>query len=260
MNLISKLFQTQVFLLKSAYQREGFWYVVRKGVAYVARWPFDVLTSFYYRYLNRHKSMFKFQGQTYSYFYHSYNTTWKNERGIEVPIIWRLVQENSEKRILEIGNVLRHYVSCQHDVLDLTEKYPGVINQDIGYFKPQAKYDLAVSISTFEHIGCWEKEPRQPERLLQAIQNILENILSPGGRLVITVPLGQNPDMERYLATGKINFTQLICMKQVNSRKNEWKEFSWSDICDREFSAQGEWCGKNKSFLIGIMQKPQVTD
>jgi len=260
MRIVPISLQIHILLLKTAYQREGFWYVARKGFIYVARWPFDVFTTLYYRYLNRRKSTFRFQGQDYNYFYHSYNTTWKNERGIEVPVIWRLAQENRGKKTLEIGNVLRHYFSCHHDVIDLTERYPGVINQDIADFRPGNKYDLIVSISTFEHIGCWEKEPRQPEKLLKAIKNVEENVLAPGGKFVITVPLGQNPAMEKYLAAGKINFTQLICMKQVDSVLNEWKEFSWPEIRDHEFSTQGEWCGKNKAFLIGITQKPQVTE
>jgi len=258
MKNILHLIQTQGLLLIRAYQREGFWYVIRKGLVYVARWPFDVLVSLYHKYLNRHKSIFTFQGQTYNYYYHSYNTTWKNERGIEIPIIWRLVQDNSGKRILEIGNVLRHYFPCSHDVVDLTERYPGVINQDITDFRPCNKYDLIVSISTFEHVGCWKKGPRQPEKLLQAIRNVLENILAPGGKFVITAPLGQNPDMERYLADGTIKFNSLYCMKQVDAKMNYWKEFSWPEIHIHEFSTQGIWCGKDKAFLIGITQEPQA--
>lgn len=251
--------RTQGILLKTAYQREGFWYVIRKGLAYVARWPFDVLVYTYHKYLNKHKSTFTFQGQTYTYYYHSYNTTWENERGIEIPIIQRLMQENNGKRILEIGNVLQHYFPCSHDVIDLTERYPGVINQDIANFRPYNKYDLIVSISTFEHIGFWEKGPGHPEKLLQAIRNVQENILAPGGKFVVTVPLGQNQDMERYVTEGAIEFNSIYCMKQVDTKMNSWKESPWPEIRDHEFNAQGQWCGKDKSFLIGITQKPQTT-
>ncbi len=255
---VLRLIQIQGLLLRTAYQREGLWYVIRRGVVYVAGWPLDVSVSLYNKYLNRHKSTFTFRGQTYDYYYHSYNTTWKNERGIEIPIIRRLVQENSGKRVLEIGSVLPHYFSCDHDVVDLTERYPGVINQDITDFRPTNKYDLVVSISTFEHIGCWGKGPGQPEKLLRAIQNVIENILAPGGKFVITVPLGQNPDMERYLAEEAIKFTGLYCMQQVDAKMNDWKEFPWPEIRGHEFNAQGVWCGKNKTFLIGITQKPQA--
>ena len=34
-----------------------------------------------------------------------------------------------------------------------------VINEDITYFQPNHKYDLIVSISTFEHIG-FDEDPR----------------------------------------------------------------------------------------------------
>jgi len=250
--------QIQALLLKTAYRREGLWYVIRKGLGYVAMWPFDVLVTLYHKYLNRDKSTFTFQGQTYNYYYHSYNMTWNNERGLEIPIIRRLLQENSGKHILEIGNVLSHYFSCRHDVVDLTERYPGVINQDIAGFRPGNKYDLIVSISTFEHVGCWGKEPKQPEKLLQAIGNVLDNILAPGGKFVITAPLGQNPDMERYLIKGTIKFTDLYCMKQIDAKMNRWYEFPWPEIRAHEFSEQGIWCGKEKTFLIGITQKPRA--
>ena len=106
---IPKILREQAFLLKNAYEREGFCYVIAAGARYIARWPLNELTTLYYRYLQAGRSSFTFQGQMYNYFYHSYNVTRKNERSIEIPIIWRLVQENSGKRILEIGNVLRHY-------------------------------------------------------------------------------------------------------------------------------------------------------
>ena len=144
-------------------------------------------------------------------------------------------------------------------MVDLTERYPGVINQDITDFRPGNKYDLIVSISTFEHIGCWDKELKQPEKLLQAIQNVIENILTPGGEFILTVPLGYNPDMERYLTDGTIKFDGSYCMKQTDVKMNSWKESPWAEIRENEFDTQGEWCGKDKAFLIGITQKPQAS-
>ena len=259
MPAIFETLQGEVLLLKTAYLREGLWYVLREGFKYVGGWPFRTVKVAWLRLTRRGKAKFKFGDKEYDYFFHSYNTTWENSRAVEIPIIWQIVQENADKVILEIGNVLRHYFDCCHDVVDLFERYPGVINKDVVDFFAEKKYDLVVSISTFEHIG-WDETPRKPEKLLKAIQHVLENILSPGGRLVITVPLGQNPAMERYLAAGKISFTQLSCMKQVEPVLNEWEEFSWAAIRDHEFSAQGEWCGKDNAFLIGIMQKPQVAE
>src|SRR2546422_127317 len=82
------------------------------------------------------KKTFIFNGRSYRYFYHVYNKTWKNERGVEIPIFWEIVQTHQGKRILEVGNVLSHYFHIQHDVVDRYEVAPGVINQDIVVFSP----------------------------------------------------------------------------------------------------------------------------
>jgi hypothetical protein len=250
---ILETLQGELLLLKTAYRREGFGYVLFKGIIYAARWPINILTAFYYRHLKRNKLTFTYHGKTYSYFYHSYNTTWKNERSLEVPIIWGMVEENRDKRILEIGNVLKHYFSCQHDVVDLFEKYPGVINEDIIEFRPSQKYDLVVSISTFEHIG-WDEKPRQPEKLLAAIQNLIINVIAPVGRLVITVPLGYNTELDKFLAEGKINFTHITCFRRFSPRTNEWEEAAWNEIRGKEFNSDGKWYGTDRILIIGVIQ------
>ena len=134
-------------LLKSAYQREGLWYAIHKGLTYIVTSFVGLLQTLYYNNLRECEPTFEFQGQIYNYYYHSYNATWKNPRCVEIPIISGIIQENKGKHILEVGNVLQHYVKCHHDVVDSTERYPNVINQDIAEFKPDKKYDLVVSLS-----------------------------------------------------------------------------------------------------------------
>jgi hypothetical protein len=253
---IVETLQAEALLIKDTYRKNGFWYLFRRGFKYILQWPIYVCIVFYYRYLKyfgRHKPTFVFQGKKYNYFYHTYNATWKNERTIEVPIIWGVVQENAGARILEVGNVLRHYFSCSYDVVDLHERYPGIINADITNFCPAKKYDLIVSISTFEHIGCWEKEQNDPQQLLAAIENIQKNVLSPGGKLIITVPLGQNRELENFLASDKINFSQLSPFQQTSSRASEWKLVDWTELLGREFTPEGFWCGTNKVVVIGTI-------
>src|SRR5713226_728772 len=69
---------------------------------------------------------FALGGETYQYFYDDYNLTWCNERTVEIPIIWRAVCENKERRVLEVGNVLSHYFSTSHLVVDKYERNPKV--------------------------------------------------------------------------------------------------------------------------------------
>lgn len=52
------------------------------------------------------KNNFLFNGKQYKYFYHRYNSTWQNERAVEIPLIVEFINENSKKnpkKILEIG-------------------------------------------------------------------------------------------------------------------------------------------------------------
>jgi len=233
-------------LVMSAYHREGLWYVMKQGVKYLAKLPYNLLAPWYHR-IGR-KQTFMFQGEQYKYFYHAYNTTWNNPRAIEVPIIQRFIDR---KRTLEVGCVLPHYISYHHDVVDLNEKYPDVINQDIADFKPNFRYDLVVSISTFEHIGDWGDEPKQPEKFLLAVHNVISKVLGIGGHFVLTLPLGQNRDMDRYIYDGEVKFGELYCMRQIDIKHNYWAEDSWEQI-RREFR-DGEWCGTQQVILIGVM-------
>ena len=114
---------------------------------------------------------FQFDGQEYEYLYHPYNRTWKNERGVEIPIFRELLFKHEGKRVLEVGNVLSHYFPIHHEVVDKYEVAPGVINRDIVEFVPQDKFDLIISISTLEHVG-WDEQPQKPIKLLQAIDHL----------------------------------------------------------------------------------------
>jgi len=170
---------------------------------------------------------FTFQGKTYSYFSHPYNTTWNNERAVEIPIIWEIVKKHSGRNILEVGNVLSHYFPVDHEIVDKYEKAHGVINQDVVEFSSPKKYDLIISVSALEHVG-WDESPRDPTKVLRAIEN-LKRHLSPEGEIVITLPLGYNPELDKLLREGKIQFTKRFCLKRT-SEGDEWKEVNWDDI------------------------------
>jgi cyclopropane fatty-acyl-phospholipid synthase-like methyltransferase len=159
-----------------------------------------------------------------------------SERAVEVPIIWNIVQKYQEKKILEVGNVLSHYYSVNHDILDKYEKSNGVINQDVVDFRPTKKYDLIVSISTLEHIG-WDENIRnnahEPKKILFTIENLIR-CLTPEGKLVFTSPIGQNPNMDKILRKKKIKCTSLYCLKRI-STDNKWIETDWEDTKDSQY-------------------------
>jgi hypothetical protein len=106
---------------------------------------------------------FRVGGQRYRYAFHGYNTTWRNERCVEIPLAIEILDAWHEKRILEVGNVLSHYRPVDHDVLDKYERAPRVVNEDVLEFRPSAPYDLIFSVSTMEHIG-WDETTENPRR------------------------------------------------------------------------------------------------
>jgi SAM-dependent methyltransferase len=192
---------------------------------------------------------FTFNGKRYRYFCHRYNTTWRNERAVEVPIIREMVDEHQGKRVLEVGNVLSHYFPVRHDILDKYEKARGVINRDVVGFRPRDKYDLIVSISTLEHVGR-DEEVRDPEKILRAIEN-LRKCLAPKGMMAVTLPLGYNRDMDEMLIDGRLRFDEGHYMKRVPG-SSRWEESSRSVVRDADYDFI---YNKANGLVIGIMHR-----
>lgn len=170
---------------------------------------------------------FTFEGATYRYLRHKYNVTWTNERTVEVPIGRAAVARAGQGRVLEVGNVLSHYGPVGHDCLDKYEKAAGVINQDIVDFAPEQPYDLIVSLSTLEHVG-FDETPRDPAKLGAAFERLVA-ALAPGGRLVVTMPLGYNPEVERLLDAGQLPFTRVSFLRRT-SKDNRWVEATREEV------------------------------
>jgi len=185
----------------------------------------QLVTAFSYRFLR--PAGFEFQGRQYLYFDNPYNTTRLNERAVEVPLIMRYVQEAEGKSILEIGNVLSHYYSFPHDVVDKYEKTPGVINQDALTYSPKKKYDLIISISTIEHIG-WDEFPRKANKIPKTLQH-LKTLLKKDGQIVFTVPVATNDYLDKMLHDHSLPLTDMRCLKRMTAN-NQWVEKSWEQI------------------------------
>jgi SAM-dependent methyltransferase len=215
--------------LRRVVAERGVGHAVGAGLADLAR---RVTSSHRYYALLKGRRSFVFEGRRYRYFYHRYNTTWRTERAVEVPIIWHLVQEHQGRRILEVGNVLSHYFPVTHDIVDKYERAPGVVNQDAVAVTAAAPYDLIVSISTLEHVG-WDEQPREPEKLLRAVEH-LRGLLAPGGRLVATLPLAYNPFLDAALAAGRLPVTRRYCLRRV-SADNRWTVAGWDAVARAEF-------------------------
>ena len=169
------------------------------------------------------KDSFIFNGKHYNYFYHRYNITWANERFVEVPIFKEMI-DNEKGTILEVGNVLSHYYPPSWVIIDKFEKSKGVINQDIINFKPGNKFDLIITISTLEHVGYDDNSGNSEEKIIASVENLKNNCLKRKGKLVITVPIGYNPFMDRIIRENKLKLAKESFMKKINGKT--WKEVS----------------------------------
>jgi len=237
---------------KEVYKEKGIRYVALAGINRMRR---RLRISFWCNYYRLFKSWktFTLQQKTYKYFYHKYNTTWRNERAAEIPIIWNIVK-TCQGNILEVGNVLSHYFTVNHDIVDKYEKAEGVITEDVTEIRLSKKYDLIISISTLEHVG-WDENPsnhkilQEPEKTLHAIDN-LKRLLNPKGKIVVTLPLGFNPYLDTFLKSGKIKFDKRFCLKRI-SKDNRWIETDWKNVENSKFNSPFPFAN---GLVIGIIE------
>jgi SAM-dependent methyltransferase len=223
--------------------------VAERGWLYLLRiaalWAASPLWRPYYKVFPR---SFEFAAARHTYFLHNYNLTWSNERAVEIPIVRALLAEHRGRHILEVGNVLSHYSAGDHEVLDKFETGPSVTNEDVVAFRSPVPYDLIVSISTLEHVG-WDEEPKDPGKILRAVANLGEQ-LAPGGRMLVTLPLGYNPDMDALLARDAIPFTHRYCLRRQGWC--DWREVPWEEIAGSRY---GEGWPGARGLVIGITER-----
>jgi len=174
--------------------------------ARMARWGLDALVP--------RGGAFTYDGERYALLRRLYGLTWTTERAVEVPVAQRLLERHRAERILEVGNVLSHYMPVEHEVVDKYEHAAGVRNLDVLDLEPEPDYGLILSVSTLEHVGRDEK-PRDPERAVAAFEH-LRRLLRPGGMLFATVPAGYNPALDAGLARGGHRLRAL--------RRDPWRE------------------------------------
>lgn len=196
----------------------------------------------------RSSKTFRFKGREHHYFYHTYNLAWRNERAVEIPLAMGYILAHKGQSVLEVGNVLSHYMEVHHDIMDKYEVAEGVINKDAVDFAPGKKYELIICISTLEHVGMYGSRP-EPARVLDAISN-LTRLLAPGGQLVATVPLGLNPTFDRLFESGNIHFTEVSALKRIHM--NSWAEVDLRSVRGARYSRYGF---RANAFVVGIIRK-----
>jgi len=188
---------------------------------------------------------FEYRGQSLACVYENYNVTWSNERCAEIPIArWHLGQAKGP--VLEVGNVLGHYRKHSHTVLDKYETVPSVINADITDWQTNERFELILSISTFEHIG-FDDDGGDSKEKIQAAIAACRALLASGGSLVITVPLGYNPALDEMIANDTLNAATSVFLLRHGRR--EWREATRAEAIGTQYGkpfpyANGLWVGE----------------
>ena len=167
------------------------------------------------------RTTFGWRGRQVGYLNHRYNYTWLNERAVETALAIEILREHAGQDILEIGNVMAHYVPVDHLVVDKYEHATGVVNTDVADLVLDERFDLIVAVSTLEHVGLDEAslDPDKPGRAIARLQALLK----PGGLLWVTLPVGYNTDLDRQLKEGELGFTSLGALLRQDAR-NVWRE------------------------------------
>jgi hypothetical protein len=191
---------------------------------------------------------FELEERRLAYFFHNYNITWSNERALEIPAALDLLARYRGARILEVGNVLSHYVPVQHVIIDKFDRSPGLLNLDVADFALNTSFDLILSISTLEHVG-WDEKPRDPGKIERALANLKRHLAS-GGVIFVTLPLGYNQDLDQGLRSGSIAFDRAHVFKRAAGNWG-WSEVSLASE-ERWFYAK-DWPGAT-FVLFGYFQ------
>ncbi len=170
--------------------------------------------------LRGRRGRFRLDGKQYPYLFHRYKATWLTERAVEVPVVQRMV-DRAPGRVLEVGNVLSHYRAQSHLVVDKYEQAPGILSRDVLDLADLGHFELVVAISTLEHVG-WDEEPRRPEAAVEAVGALRER-LAPGGRLVLTHPVGYNTHLDDAMRSGAVPMERIATMRRVG-RRTRWEQ------------------------------------
>lgn len=167
---------------------------------------------------------FTYHHQKLRYFYHSYNRAYDNERIIEIPIFRTFIKHVAPHQLLEIGNVLSHYQTATHTIVDKYEVAPKVINQDVVSFQPKKRYQIIISISTLEHVGQ-DEVTQDAAKAIKAITH-LQSLLKPNGKCIISVPVGHNHQLDKYLYQYSLKNPQQVDYFERVTEQNRWQSIT----------------------------------
>lgn len=184
-------------------------------------------------------STFTYFGRPFDLFDDEYNTTRLNERAVEIPIA-RHFLAGCDGEGLEVGNVLSHYGPVDHRIVDRHEIAAGVDNADI--FEISGTYDWAVSISTLEHVR--HDEPVRNPHGAHAALIYLTGLVAPGGRLLVTVPLGCNEHLDDKIFADHLGVSRSSTLIRDGDSWRQTPTLTWRPYAMTTIWAEAVWVGE----------------
>ena len=200
---------------------------------------------------------FSFLGASHKYYVHPYHRTWTTERAVEIPIAVHYLDGCRQgAAVLEVGNVLSHYPDglglmsrFQYTIVDKFEEAPSVVNEDIVDFASPNPVDVILSISTLEHVGLDEGGPAAKWR---KATTHLAGLLAKGGKMLATMPIGYNHDVDQCMRDGKLPFDEVHYLKRI-SVDNRWREASLDEAMWARFNFP--YLAGN-AIIVGFLEAP----
>ena len=160
------------------------------------------------------------------YLVHPHNSTWRNERAVEIALAADFLERHGTGTGMEFGNVLSHYnLARGWPVVDKYEQRPGVINVDILDYRPRTALDCLVSVSTLEHVG-WDERPREDDKAIRAFHH-LRAMLAPTGQMLLTVPMGHNTPLDAAILAGELPVERQMTLVRQDGRWRRTDTLEW---------------------------------
>lgn len=187
---------------------------------------------------------FTFDKQQYTYETGAHNNARLNERAVEVPIAAKLA--SSYSNVLEVGNVLSHYVpDFMHTVVDMGDYGKEIHTTDILLFTPGELFNCAISVSTLEHMA-------NVDHAIKAIEHI-KSLLEPGSPYLFTIPYGWRDEFDEAVLNRMFPVETIHRLNKIDIEKHTWKQVSLRGIKNYDdsllnYNGQSKWA--NTVFIL----------
>ena len=109
---------------------------------------------------------------------------------------------------------------------------------------------IGYSVSAMENIGYSYEEPYEPDKFLSGIKN-LKKLLAPRGKILITLPLFFNSNIDKLIKERKTPFNKEYFLKRV-SFLNEWVEVDFNKAM-KSSGYEGYFANANVLY-VGILE------